>query len=192
MSINLLNDRINVIISLASQFIVHNNECQNPAHINQPIYGIERKGIMFTFDLSCECYGYAEFGVTKPAWASHERHSISIIVAKQHNVFVNIGNINNLTYYKNTSNHNSCWKSDGFVLLHDFAYKMYNRVYANMPKEKRPNMINADFYIWDWLRTFMQPVSINCKSINCKSIEDNYYEQITDLKKIHITDLFKK
>ena len=61
------------------------------------------------------------------------------------------------------------------------------RVYANMPEEKIPNMINADFYIWDWLQTFMQPVSINCKSI-----EDNYYEQITDLKKIHITDLFKK
>lgn len=48
-------------------------------------------------------------------------------------------------------------------------------------------MINADFYIWDLLRTFMQPVAINCKSI-----ENNYHEQITDLKKIHITDLFKK
>ena len=186
MSIELLNDRINVITSLASQFIVHNKECPIPTHINKPTYEIERKGIMFTIDLSCECYGYDEFNVIKPSWAKHERHLISIIVAKHHNVFINVDNINNINDYKNTSNHDSCWKNDGFVLIRDFAYKMYNSVYVNVPKEKRPNMINANFYIWNILRSFIQPVSIKCKPI-----EDGYYEQITDLKKIHITDLFK-
>ncbi len=187
MSIELLTDRINVIISMASQFIVYNNECQGPAHINKPPYGIERKGIMFTIDLSCECYGYDEFDVIKPSWAKHERHSISIIVAKHHDVFINVDDINNLADYKNTSKHDSCWRTDGFVLIRDFAYKMYNRVYVNVPEEKRPNMINANFYIWNHIGSFMQPVSIRCKSI-----EDGYYEQITDLKKINVTDLFKK
>ena len=187
MSIELLNDRINVIISLASQFIVYNKECPSYAYINQPNSEIERKGVMFTFDLSCECYGYDEFNVIKPSWAKHERHSISIIVAKHHNVFINVDDINNLANYKNTSTHDSCWRTDGFVLIHDFAHKMYNMVYVNVPKEKRPNMINANFYIWNLLNSFMQPVSIKCKPI-----ENGYYEQITDLKKIHITDLFKK
>ena len=187
MSIELLNDRIDVIKALASLHVVHNKECPDAEYLDDNSFSqVKRKGLLFNIDLACECNGYDNKGNKHYEWVKHERHNIAVIVAKPHNVYVNLSNTKNVADYKNTSNHDSCWRHDGLSLILAFAYDMYRRVYANKPKDKRPNMVNADFFIWDSFNTFMQPVEITTKSI-----EDGYHGNITNIQSIHITDLFK-
>ena len=187
MSIELLNDRIAVIKTLASLHVVHNKECPEAEYLDEYSFSqVKRKGVLFNIDLACECNGYDNKGNKHYEWVKHERHNIAVIVAKPHNVYVNLSNTKSLADYKNSSNHSSCWGYDGLSLIWDFALDMYHRVYANKPKDKRPNMVNADFLIWDSFNTFMQPVEITTKSI-----EDGYHGNITNIQSIHMTELYK-
>ena len=187
MSIELLNDRIAVIKALASLHVVHNKECPEAEYLDDYSFSqVKRKGVLFNIDLACECKGYDNKGNMHHEWAKYERHNITVIVAKPHNVYVNLSNTKNVADYKNTSNHDSCWRHDGLSLILDFAHDMYRRVYANKPEDKRPNMVNADFFIWDSFKDFMQPVEITTKNT-----EDGYHENITNIQSIHITELYK-
>ena len=188
MSIELLTDRLNVIKALASLYIVRNEECPEAEYIGgRSFLHMKRKGLLFNIDLSCECDGYDKQGNLHHEWVKYERCNITIIVAKPHNVFVNLLNTKQIEDYKNTSNHNSCWRHDGLSSIESFAHGMYHRVYANKPKDKRPSMVNADFFIWDSSDAFMQPVEIITKDDS-----DRHKIDITDLQNIHMTDLFKK
>ena len=187
MSIELLNDRIFLIKALASLHVVHNKECPEAEYLDDNSFSqVKRKGVLFNIDLACECNGYDNKGNMHHEWAKYERHNIAVIVAKPHNVYVNLSNTKSVADYKNTSNHDSCWRHDGLSLILAFAYDMYHRVYANKPKDKRPNMVNADFFIWDSFNTFMQPVEITTKNT-----EDGYHGNITNIQSIHITELYK-
>ena len=187
MSIELLNDRIFLIKALASLHVVHNKECPEAEYLDDYSFSqVKRKGVLFNIDLACECNGYDNKGNKHYEWVKQERHDIAVIVAKPHNVYVNLSNTKSLADYKNTSNHNSCWRHDGLSLILDFAHDMYRRVYANKPEDKRPNMVNADFFIWDSFKDFMQPVEITTKDDS-----DRHKIDITNIQSIHITELYK-
>ena len=188
MSIELLTDRLNVIKALASLYIVHNEECPEAEHIDgRSFFHMKRNGLLFNIDLSCECDGYDKHGNMHQEWIKYERCNIAIIVAKPHYVFVNLSNTKRAKDYKNTSNHAACWGDDGLSSIKSFANDMYKRVYANMPKNKRPSMHKANFFIWDSFADFMRPVELITK--NAKSC---YSTTLCDLHFIHMTELFKE
>ena len=187
MSIELLNDRIAVIKTLASLHVVHNKECPEAEYLDDNSFSqVKRKGVLFNIDLACECNGYDNKGNKHYEWVKHERHNIAVIVAKPHNVYVNLSNTKSVADYKNTSNHDSCWRHDGLSSIESFAHGMYHRVYANKPKDKRPSMVNADFFIWDSYDAFIQPVEIITKDDS-----DRHKIDITNIQSIHITELYK-
>jgi hypothetical protein len=161
MSIKAIDERLKVITQLAQELVVHNKNIKT-----ERIGGyIVRKGLLFTLDVSCSCYGYDENDKYHEEWAKEERKQISIIVAGNHSVFVNLIDTDfqvklNLENFVNTSNHDSCWRSDGFSDVTWFFWKMYERVYSNMPEDKRPSMNNAHFFIWDVFNKIIQPVEI--------------------------------
>ena len=70
MSIELLNDRIAVIKTLASLHVVHNKECPEAEYLDDNSFSqVKRKGVLFNIDLACECNGYDNKGNKHYAWA---------------------------------------------------------------------------------------------------------------------------
>lgn len=186
MSIKSIDERLKIITQISQELIVHNNDV-NSTYVHPD--KIIRPGLRFNLDVSCSCYGYDEEDKYHKEWENRERNEVSIIVSAPHNVFVNtinsiLGIEKQLKNYENTSNHDSCWRTDG-INLHHFYYEMWKRVYANVPEDKCPNMINAHFFVWDVFHKIFQPVEIVTKGIK----GDDYRDKIVALKEITLIEL---
>jgi hypothetical protein len=186
MSIKAIDERLKVITQLAQELIVYNKNIKVEWKGGQVI----RKGLLFTLDVSCSCFGYDEKDKYHEEWYKEERKQISIIVAGNHSVFVNLidtdfRNKLRLENFKNTSNHDSCWRSDGFSDVNGFFREMYERVYSNMPEKKRPCMNDAHFFIWDVFNKIIRPVEI----VTEHGQGDGYNDKIVERKNISLKEL---
>ncbi len=127
-----------VIQALASQFVVHNRNITPDA------------GILVTLQICAENHGYEKNGNTSHKnWKARYVKYLHFIIVKYHSVFVAISDKFDwrdvpIEEWCNTSNHDTCWRSDGFHNVFPEIMKAYHACYDHMPQKHRPAPCNAN------------------------------------------------
>jgi hypothetical protein len=165
-----------IMIDLADQFVIrkHKNFKRN-------------EGIHFCLKIDIESYGYEKDGSTcHPEWKRRKLAYMHYIVTYPHSVYMALGEDENMppaTLFKNTSNHDSCWRSDGFRDLFSTFIEMYDACYSNVPKEHRPSPRSCDYRLTLRCGWLSAPVFdfVEVESVYC---EDGYHKDLLSIKNI--------
>jgi hypothetical protein len=140
-----------VITSLYEQFMSYRSKL--PITVNGKTGVLDRTrhegtytayGMYFHYTLDVENYGYEKDGNTHHAdWQRGFIRHVHIIITRSHNVFVAVSREYKLekvdiTEWGNTSNHDSCWRSDGLQLIQQTIFDAYDYCFSHMPEEHKP------------------------------------------------------
>lgn len=112
----------------------------------------EIMALAFQIQIDVNNYGYSKNdGNLKVMEEQRARRTVMVIISEHKHVFINpdVGfdcwNVRHLTdhpelleWFQNTSNHSSCWRSDGLRMINELAWKAYEEAYGNMPEEHMP------------------------------------------------------
>lgn len=153
-----------VITELASAFIMNRDRHERS---DNPMFTVNGKPIadqpwdrplnaqVFFVNIRLTNHGYEKDGNTlHEDWERHYKKDLVVIITERHNVY--IGELvrgtedirftdrrtltQNLDRYdwRNTSNHDSCWRSDGLNPLWNEMMAAYHHCYDHVPEEHRP------------------------------------------------------
>ena len=174
-----------VMMSLYEQFVLRNDNFEND------------EGIHFCLKIDAENYGYEKDGNTyHEEWRKRSIKHIHFILLKWHKVFVSISEDDDFHGYelpepktwKNTSNHDSCWRSDGFSDLSQTYFKIHNEIYANTPDEHKEAPVSSDIHFHlghGWLSgPVFKFVKVEHKALE---IGNSYHRQLTKIEHIKKT-----
>ena len=111
-------------------------------------------GLAFTVGLDMENYGYERDGNTHhEEWRRRYNTTIHVIVTCRHRVYVALVPDRDqwftkpwelpVSLWENTSNHDSCWRSDGLRVFHSEVRAAYEQCFAWMPEEHRSTWAHA-------------------------------------------------
>lgn len=122
--------------------------------------------MVFFITIRCANYGYESDGNTHhEEWERSYARRLIYIVTERHNVFLGtikpgltdeeyekvrladrsaLSNHLDLFEWINTSNHDSCWRSDGFRHVFDYSMEAWDACYAHVPDAHRKAPIEAD------------------------------------------------
>lgn len=157
--------------------------------LNNPKFD-ENQGIAFRCIVDAECYGFENDDEYHEDWAGRCVRHFHIIMLKRHQIYTHVSDEfnNNIptTGWKNTTNHNSCWRN-GWDELTRLGFSCWNEAFSNCPKEYRnPNkdaglLISIGFGMCN--STMFKFVEVE-KEVN----QDNdYFYNITNVKEIKKT-----
>jgi hypothetical protein len=108
-------------------------------------------GIYFAIDYDMHNYGYEKDGNTHHKdWVRNWRKTVHVIVTQRHNVFVCVKESRGtptLEDWINSSNHDSCWRSDGLSILDQVGFDAYEHCFGWMPDEHRPIPMCASTHV---------------------------------------------
>jgi len=150
----------------------------------------ENTGLLFTLQIRCENYGYEKDGKTHhPEWESIYNKYLHIIVINCHHVFISESDSwdyrdSPLESFKNTSNHDSCWKSDGFQLIFKHYFAAAKNCWDHVPKEhsRPPIFSEVEGSLTPLLRKPFKMVRVTKKRL-----EDGYFCELTSIKELKFT-----
>jgi hypothetical protein len=177
------SDPKNLIIMLFEQFM--------DWHVPSPVVHTDgandsKYGMAFMLDLYCENHGYEKDGNTHhPEWKRNYRKNIHVIILRPRMVFIAVTDETHLelvppSEFNNTSNHDSCWRTDGLRLLREESWRAYNHCYDHMPEEHKP-LIGLSTLDMDIAQVFGKPmrfVRVEHKPLN----DDSYHRELTEIK----------
>jgi len=131
-------------------------------------------------------YGYEKNGSTHhKEWDKRYQRTIHILVTQRHQVFVAVTHPREdveISNWVNSSNHDSCWKSDGLNIFEKVAWDAYEHCFAFMPDEHRPAPIAAhtftQFADWHFGRLPFEIVKVKGK------YGGDYRNFLTEIKKV--------
>lgn len=140
MTVNVEVDSI--ICSIFEQFVDNWGNSNSPFKDNQ--------GAVFSVRIDHDNYGYDKHGNHNSDWENHSNIFCHFIILASRCVFyamefekdgrsVMDWKLIPLDKWKNTSNHSSCWRTDGFSDMNQDDYQAYERANGNVPEENRPS-----------------------------------------------------
>jgi len=149
------------IIALAEMFVLNNLNRQPLFTHDPPLEDDGRAALAMTFfvNLYVTNGGYERDGNTyHPEWERTYRKDLVVIITQYKQVF--IGELISRNKYlfvdrralehhldqfefDNTSNHDSCWRSDGLAKIDSILYDGYKHCFEHVPEEHRPSMMEA-------------------------------------------------
>jgi hypothetical protein len=94
-----------------------------------------------TFSISN--YGYERDGSThRPEWVRHFYRDLEIVVTGQHQVFIRELAMTGLPVsdWVNTSNHDSCWRTDGLQLIWETLREGWSQCWSHVPQPHQQTM----------------------------------------------------
>lgn len=156
------NFRIEHVISeIARHFIVDNRHPSTSRvthNGHRPEYSDLRNGVyamQFAISFHIDNYGYEREGNTHhPEWEHQFHRIIHVLVTRRCNVFVATTDHLNaeVREWCNTSNHDSCWSTDGLQIFNEIFYEGYNHCFGFIPKEHRKIPIEVEPFVQfrDW------------------------------------------
>lgn len=185
-----------IMVNLATQFVIRNEEFK-PEYNREYNMKLER-GIHFCVELDVEQFGYENDGNTyHEDWAAREVRYLHFIVTGYHSVYLGITkfnrdkrneyNVEEIKEWKNTSNHDSCWREDGFRDLWREFINMYNRVYSNTPDEHRPAPIASTYKTTLRSKWLSGPVFDFVEVITEFAQNGDYHKKVLSVKNIKKT-----
>lgn len=142
-------------------------------------------GVLFTLRINCENFGYEKDGNTfHEDWQHNAVIYVHYIILGSRKVFyaINCSPDAKVEEFKNTSNHNSCWSSDGFHDLFNVYMRLYKECWENpnIPEDQRVKPCHADFYT-DMQRPKFVLVS-HTATKDERGITEHYWRQITKIE----------
>ena len=162
---------------------VKNVEFQNPKEE-------DKYGIAFTFDLDCSNHGYEQDGNTHhEEWERRYRKFIHVIVLRPRKCFVAVTEDHPylkdvpLDLWKNTSNHDSCWRSDGLRVFHKEMHEAWKYCYEHVPKEHQrypmDNQVSCELS-----RVFGKPFQFVKVTDEAADDRSSYHRRITSIEPV--------
>ncbi len=152
--------------------------------------------LRFHICISADNLGYDVNGVHHKKWANQERIYVTVIVTGNHKVFIaktdcfNVSDVKP-TDFKNTSNHNSCWKSDGLSDLHSMFSEVSDKYFINVPKEERASLQNGtEVFFGLSIGQYKLFDFVHVKYID-EDDSDTYWKKLTEITKSDATITFE-
>jgi len=168
----------NIMINLAEQLVVYNDDFKM------------NEGIHFCLKLDVENLGFEKDGNTyHEDWESRKITFVHYIVVNHHSVYMAISKSTDIPTpetFKNTSNHDSCWRSDGFYDLFKIFMKMYDETHKNTPKEHRPSPVSCSYKI-SLTTKWLSGKVFDFVKIETEHKNNNYHKNILKIEKIKKT-----
>jgi len=103
-----------------------------------------KEGILFLCTIDAECHGYENDGNTHhEGWQGRCMKYIHVLILNGHQVYTHVedeyafGQIPQ-TGWKNTSNHDSCWRNGSHEIT-SLGFECWDVAHKNCPKEHRPS-----------------------------------------------------
>ena len=158
-----------ILRGIASQFVVYNkNICPDC-------------GILMSLRIRADNHGYEKDGsIFHKKWVATYTKSLHFIIVKPHSVFVTITDRHEwrnipLGAWNNTSNHPTCWSSDGLCNIFPEIMKAYHACYNHVPirHQPAPCAANISATFSPALRNPITFVSVNKKL--CEDDNRGYY-----------------
>ena len=153
------------------------------------------EGIYFIIKLTGSNFGYEKDGNTfHKEWVKNKIKFFHIIFLSHRNVFVSISDKSETPdpeKWENTSNHDSCFRSDGVANLSALYFKMNDYIFEEVPEEHKQAPIMGNVRMTLNHNIFNGPVF---KFIKVKRVPDNSYNHycLTSIKTIEKTITVKK
>lgn len=151
--------------------------------------------------VSAENSGYEIDGNTRrPEWRRHFRKEMHFLITGDHRVFLAIVNGKAfglkdipLESWKNTSNHDSCWRSDGVQSpITAMMFEAWEHCFSHMPKEHLHEKLRSsgvDMVLDESGGEVIRFVRIKHEA---NDHEDTYHRKITSVKKLTPVITFKE
>jgi hypothetical protein len=146
--------------------------------------------LRFDIAMSVNHNGYLADGNTHvEAYDQSATTYISVIVTSRHRVYV-AASSEKMRFeftpedFTNTSNHDSCWKSDGLTLLTRAYFDMCEYVVRNWPENEAPapKDLNTRIQIGDWMGN--NPLQFVTVSFGPKRKDNDYFNSLVSIEKL--------
>jgi hypothetical protein len=185
-----------IMINLVEQFVIRKEDFKPEFDYETRIK--TEQGIHFCVELDVEQFGYENDGDTHhKEWRSRGIKYLHYIVTGYHSVYLSIKTFDpdkRSGYYdlsdpkdwKNTSNHDSCWREDGFRDLFNEFINLYKEVYSNTPNEHKPAPIACTYTTRLRSKWLSGPV-FDFVELETKYSDDGYHKEVLSVKKIKKT-----
>ncbi len=148
-----------MIADIANQVMVNPKSGARLLQDGEREWGVKAPLAAVYFRVQCRAdnHGYENDGSTyHPEWVRTYHRTIHILVSERHNVFVcqttdTDPSIPSIDKWENTSNHDSCWSSDGLRVFRNWAMDAYDHCWAHVPKQHqiKPKDLSV-FNTFDW------------------------------------------
>ena len=132
--------------ALCDSFYLSDSPFELPSNLCKDV------GMYFCLELSADNHGYENDGTTyHPEWEAHAHKYYHVIVLSGRRVYILVSENAflkdlNPKDFKNTSNHDSCWRSDGFGDLGKVLNDIFAKAYSHIPREHQPKYTTAGIY----------------------------------------------
>lgn len=137
-------------------------------------------GMYFQYCFRFDNYGYEKDGETRHGeWERRYSRVVHVVVTETHNVFIAIDDGDFLRKsekdmisleWENTSNHDSCWRSDGLNEIRKALWNGYKQCWSHVPEEHRRCLNEADihgeFHNWFFGNPPFQLVHVTAESVD--------------------------
>jgi hypothetical protein len=151
--------------------------------------------------VSAENNGYEIDGNTpRPEWKRHFRKEMHFLITGDHRVFLAI--VDGKTFglkdiplksWKNTSNHDSCWRTDGVQSpITTMMFDAWKHCFSHMPEEHLREKLRSsgvEMELDDSCDEVIRFVRIKHTAVD---ISDTYHRKITSVKKLTPVITFKE
>ena len=151
------------------------------------------EGICFCIKVDAECYGYEKDGNTHhEEWEGRDIKYMYIMILRGNQVFTNISSDFSSSIptlgWKNTSNHDSCWRGGSDELV-GLCFDCWDEAFYNCPKKARPSTKNEGLRVALGFGLIEQPFKlVEVTKEPDLSIDDTgYHKKILSVKEIHKT-----
>ena len=149
-----------------------------------------KQGVLFTVQLDHEFHG------SPSSWSNGcIRAHCHFIITAYKNVFFACEKVNGfpvmdwrlipLDKWHNTSNHDTCWRTDGFRKLYEKDWECFEKAHANVPSEHKPSYNNAHQFnrIGTGIAAhkFVNFVEIEHEALDSRN---SYHRKITSIKEL--------
>lgn len=160
------------------------------------VEGTELKelGIHFAVELRADNHGYEKDGNTHhESWERRIYNVFHVIILQNRRVYTCLSKHISLheikaEEFKNKSNHDSCYRSDGLHELFKIVGTMFDEAYSHVPKAHQPKhyMAGVNGNLTPMLRKAFRYVRVKRKPLPHKEGErwDNYFDMLDSIQEV--------
>jgi hypothetical protein len=197
-------DPIQLIYSAYNQFFLWDNSFV-------PKTLLEKRpnlALYFKLDFSIDNYGFEKDGNTRhKEWKRSFRKILHVIVTTQHRVYtlttddLKEDSFNKASEWKNISNHDFCWHSDGLNDIQDVFMEGYEYCWGHVPEEHRDTPAAAWHFCHfggsGWLTpeylSFVEVIRrpTTKKERQERGVDDNYLDKLKSIKPVRFSINFE-
>ena len=172
------NEIISIMLRLFEQFVDKKDTFKR------------NEGIYFIVKADGTNFGFENDGNTRhDEWECRIIKYFHIIFLSNRNVFISISDSEKLSAaetWKNTSNHDTCFRTDGTQNLIDLYFKINNQIFRKTPEEHREAPIMGNVKLNLHHGFFSGPVFKFVK-VEKKLMKDGYHSRLVKIEEIHKT-----